>query len=97
MQTRDDIEIMKEFRRRQTRQIIAVAVALFLVILVAVIHRRSDIFGEISRQMLFAAQTLLIALFIGFTSVNWRCPSCGKHLGSDLHRSRCHKCGTRLC
>ncbi len=96
MRIKDDIGIMKEFRKRQTRQIIAVAVALFLVLLVAVVHRRSDIFGEISKQMLFAAQALLIALFIGFTAVNWRCPSCGKHLGGDIHRSRCNKCGARL-
>ncbi len=96
MRIKDDIGIMKEFRRRQTRQIVAVAIALFLVLLVAVIHRRSDIFGDISKHMLFAVQALLIALFIGFTAVNWRCPSCGKHLGGDIHRSRCSKCGSRL-
>lgn len=96
MQTRDYILIIKEYRRRQTRQIIAITVALFLVLLAAVIYRRSDIFGVISKQTLFAAQALVIAMFIGFTAVNWKCPSCGKHLGSDIHRRGCKKCGTRL-
>jgi ribosomal protein S27AE len=96
MQIRDDIRVIKEFRKRQTRQIIAVAIAIFLVMLMAVVHRRPDIFGEISRQMLFAAQAVFIAVFVGFTAANWKCPACGKHLGGNIHRRLCGKCGARL-
>jgi hypothetical protein len=87
---------MKEFRKRQTRQIIAVAMALFLVLLAAVIWKRPDIFGEFSPEILFSAQAIVIAAFIGFTSANWRCPSCNKHLGGDINRGTCGKCGARL-
>ncbi len=96
MQRSDEERIPQEFRKRQTRQILAVAIALFLVLLVAVIHKRPDLFGTFPRELLFAAQAVVIAAFIGFTSVNWRCPSCGKHLGGDISRRQCRKCGARL-
>jgi multisubunit Na+/H+ antiporter MnhB subunit len=96
MKKREDTGITKEFRKRQTRQIIAVATALFLVLLAAVIHKRPDIFGAFSRGSLFAAQAAIISVFIGFTAVNWRCPSCNKHLGGDIDRRSCRKCGARL-
>ena len=86
----------REYRVRQTRQIIAIAAALFLVLLVAVVHRRPDLFGEHSRSLLFGLQALTIAAFIGFSAANWRCPSCQAFLGSDIHRSRCRKCGETL-
>ena len=92
----DDKEIMQEYRSRQSRQAIAIAVALFLVILGAVLHKRPDWFGEVSRNMVFGLQAVAIAGFLGFTVVNWRCPACGKHLGSDIYRTRCKKCGVRL-
>jgi hypothetical protein len=96
MRTKDDIGIIKEFKKLQTRQIIGVAITLFLVLFAAVIHKRPDLFGEFSSQSLFAAQAIFVAAFIGFTAVNWRCPSCRKHLGGDINRRACSKCGTRL-
>ncbi len=96
MEDKDETPVMKEFRRRQTRQIITVAVALFLVLLAAVIRKRPDIFGAVSLQSLFAGQAIVIAAFIGFTVMNWRCPSCGKHLGGNIDRRRCGKCGALL-
>lgn len=90
-------EVIREFRKRQTRQIIAMAIALFLVLLAAVIYKRPDIFGAFSSKSLMAAQAILIAGFIGFSAINWRCPSCDKYLGSDIHKSRCRKCGARFC
>lgn len=92
----DNQGIRQEFRRRQTRQIVAITAALFLVLFVAVIYKRPDIFGEFSRDALFSAQALVIASFIGFTVMNWKCPACNKHLSSDISRSACKKCGSRL-
>ena len=93
----DDKELIKrEYRVRQTRQIIAMSVALFLVLLVAVIYRRPDLFGAFSRESLFAGQAIAIAVFLGFTSWNWRCPACSAYLSSDIYRRRCKKCGAHL-
>lgn len=95
--SKDSEKILREFRRRQTRQIVAVASALFLVLFVAVLHRRPDIFGQFSRQALFAGQALVIASFVGFTFANWRCPNCSRHLGGDIiGRRSCRRCGVRL-
>jgi predicted RNA-binding Zn-ribbon protein involved in translation (DUF1610 family) len=96
LQTSDNNRIAKEFRKRQSRQIVAVAIALFLVLLGAVAHKRPDIFGDIPGSLLFALQATCIGLFIGFTAVNWRCPACGKHLGGDIYRRFCRKCGAKL-
>ena len=96
MQKKDPKQIMQEFEIRQSRQIIVIAAALFLVLLCAVIYKRPDFFGEISKSTLYGMQALIIASFIGFTAVNWKCPSCGKYLGSDIHRRTCKHCRSRL-
>jgi hypothetical protein len=96
MQNRDDIQIKREFWLRQGRQFLAIAVALFLVILMAVVYKRHDLVGEFSKNSLVAAQLVVIAAFIGFTAFNWRCPSCKKYLGSDIFRRACRHCKTRL-
>jgi hypothetical protein len=88
--------IVRRYRAVQNRQIIAIALSLFLVLLVAAVHKRPDLFGTYAREALFAAQALIIAAFIGFTAANWRCPACRAFLSSDLYRRRCRKCGAHL-
>jgi hypothetical protein len=95
-QNKDPQQIMQEFRVRQSRQFVAIAIALFLVLLCAVIYRRPDLFGEFSKGTLFGVQVVIIGSYIGYTSYNWSCPSCGKHLGADINRKICKKCGARL-
>lgn len=96
MAKRDDKEIMREYRSRQTRQIIAVTAAIFLVLLAAILYKRPDLLGAFSIRTLFGMQVTTIASFLVYTAYNWRCPSCDRHLGSDIHRQRCGKCGARL-
>lgn len=81
---------------RQSRQLFAMAITLLLLIFLVLLYKRPDIFGEISKHSIFAAQLVLIAAFIGFSAVNWRCPACNKYLGSDINRRICRKCRTRL-
>ena len=87
---------MQEFRKLQSRQFIAIAAALFSVLLCAVVYKRPDLFGEFSKGALFGTQAVIVGSYIGFTSQNWRCPSCGKYLGTDINRRICKKCGARL-
>jgi len=87
---------MQEFRVRQNHQFIAIAITLFGVLLCAVIYKRPDLFGEYSKGTLFGAQAVVIASYVVYTSYNWTCPSCGKHLGTDINRQICKKCGARL-
>ena len=96
MQKRNDKQIMRDFWLRQGRQFIAIAVTLFLVLLLAVIYKRPDLFGEYSKNTLFATQLVVISAFIGFTAFNWRCPSCKKYLGKDINKRVCRHCRTRL-
>ena len=87
---------MQEFGVRRGRQLLAIGVALFLVVFLAVLHNRPTVPGAFSRNTLFGAQVIIIAAFIGFSSLNWRCPSCKKYLGNDMNRRVCRKCGSRL-
>lgn len=96
MQKKDYNQIKQDFRIRQNRQIIAMAITMFLVLLFAVLYKRPDYFGEFSKDTLVGLQILLISAFAGFTAINWRCPSCKKYLGSDIFKRTCKKCGTEL-
>ena len=95
-QKKDDKQVKQEFRVRQNRQFIAIAAALFGVLLCAVVYKRPDLFGTFSKGTLFGVQALVIGSYIGYTSQNWKCPSCRKYLGTDVNRRVCKKCGVRL-
>jgi len=93
---KDDARTMQDFRLRQGRQFIAIATALLLIVFLALLHNRPDLFGQLPKNAIMGAQLLVIAAFIGFSSANWRCPSCKKYLGANINRRICGKCGTRL-
>ena len=87
---------MQEFGVRRERQLLAIGVALCLVVFLAMLHKSPTVLGEFSKNTLFGLQVIVIAAFIGFSSFNWRCPSCNKYLGHDMNRRVCRKCGSRL-
>ena len=47
---------------RQGRQYLAISVTLLLVILLTVIYKRPDLFGEFSREIISITQIVLIAV-----------------------------------
>jgi len=68
-----------------------------MVLLGAVLYKRPDLLGaSLSGRTLFGLQAISIASFLTYTAYNWRCPSCEKHLGGNINRQRCGKCGARL-
>ena len=96
IQKRDDSQIKSDFRLRQSRQLLAIAIALLGMVILALVYKRHDLFGEFPKSTIFGLQLVIIAVFAGFTAVNWRCPSCNKYLGHDINRRICKKCGARL-
>jgi len=96
MQKKENNQTIQDFRLRQNRQFLAMALTMFLLLLLVLIYKRPDIFGEFSKNNIVALQIILIGAFIGFSAVNWRCPSCNKYLGSDINKRICKKCGIRL-
>lgn len=96
MATKNSRQIMQDFGVRRGRQLLAIGAVLFLVFFLAMLHKRPTVLGEFSKDTIFGAQVIVIAAFIGFSSVNWRCPSCNKYLGNDLNRPVCKKCESRL-
>lgn len=91
-----DQQIFEEFRVKKNRQYLAIAITLLLLVLCILVYKRSDIFGQVSKNTIFSAQIIIIALFIVFSIINWRCPHCNRYLGHDIGRRRCNKCGKKL-
>jgi glucan phosphoethanolaminetransferase (alkaline phosphatase superfamily) len=96
IQERDNKQVMRDFGLRKSRQFLAIAVTLVLLLFLVLLHKHPDLIGEFSKDTIFAAQIVLIAAFIGFSALNWRCPSCKKYLGNDISRRICKHCGTQL-
>ncbi|MBI5196500.1 MAG: hypothetical protein HZA10_09275 [Nitrospirae bacterium] len=96
MQKHDDKQIARDFWMRQGRQLVAIAIALFLVLFFAVVYKRHDLFGGFSKNTLISAQLAVITAFVGFTAFNWRCPSCKKYLGKDINKRVCRHCKAKL-
>ena len=95
-QKKDEQDVMESFKLRQSRQFLAIALTLLLLILLTLIYKRPDLFGEFSKTVIFGAQIIFIAAFAGYSVLNWRCPSCNKYLGSNIYRRICKKCGARF-
>lgn len=93
---KDKKKIMRDFSLRKTLQTIAIAAALVIMMLLAAIYKRPDLFGEFAKSTLASMQILLMLIFLNFTALNWRCPSCKKYLGNDLVTHKCKHCGVRL-
>jgi putative flippase GtrA len=96
MQQKDSNQIMRDFKSLQSRQLLAIGVALLLLLLLVLLYKHPGIFGEFSKKTIVTAQGIIIAAFIGFSVYNWRCPSCNKYLSADINRRICKKCGSRL-
>jgi len=96
MKEKDYAQIRKEFRQRQSRQLLSIAVSLLLMLLLALLQKRPDLFGELPKNAVSGLQIIVIAAFIAFSVSNWKCPACNKYLGPDINKHLCKKCGTRL-
>jgi len=74
MQERDNKRIMRDFGLRKSRQLLAIAATLVLLLFLVLLHKHPDLIGEFSKDTIFAAQIVLIAAFIGFSSFTGDAP-----------------------
>lgn len=95
-QRKNEDQVLKQFSITKSRQLIATLLALSAVIVLALVAKRPDLFGPLSKVTAMKWQLFTILLFINFTAFNWKCPSCRKYLGSDIKKPTCRKCGVRL-
>ena len=95
-QSNDHETIRKQFWTRQLRQFVAFLVAVTIMFVLGYLYQRTDLLGDRPKETAFALLAIVIAAFIGFSAMNWRCPICGKYLGADINRRVCRKCGIKL-
>jgi hypothetical protein len=96
IQKKDLNDAMRKFAQIRARQLLAVTAALWSMVILAVLSKRPDLFGDISNGTISALQISIIFVFISFSAWNWRCPVCKKYLAPDIRGGRCRKCGTWL-
>jgi hypothetical protein len=89
-------EIIAEFKKRRTRQIMAVGpIFLGFIALLSVEGNSVGVFGLPPNIVLGIAFALIISVLI-FSLFNWRCPACQKYLGKAINPKFCVKCGVQL-
>jgi len=94
--TRSNAEIIDEFKKRRTRQIMAVGpIILAFIALLSVEGNPTGIFGLPQNIVLSITFAVIISVLI-FSLFNWRCPSCNKYLGKAINPKFCAKCGVQL-
>jgi len=96
MQPTNSDKIKQEFKIRRTRQIIAIGTTLALLLLLALLYNHTHILEGFAKKDILSAQILILCVFIGFSSYNWKCPSCNSYIGPDINRRVCRHCGATL-
>jgi hypothetical protein len=96
MKNKNHEEIVRRFATIRARQFLAIALAVSLAIVIAVVFKRPDLFGVLSKKTSLLLLAVTMLAFVNFSSYNWRCPSCRKYLGNDIARNRCKSCGIKL-
>lgn len=96
MQNKDNEQIARAFAKMRARQLLAIAVTVALLILLAVVSSRPDLFGIFSKKTILTFMIVIILAFVNFSSLNWRCPACKNYLGNDIMQRNCRKCSARL-
>jgi hypothetical protein len=93
---RSNTEIIEEFKKKRTRQVMAVGpIILAFIGLLSVEGNPTGIFGLSPNTILVTAFAVIISALI-FSFLNWRCPSCNKYLGKTINPKFCAKCGVQL-
>jgi len=93
---RSSAEIIEEFKRKRTRQIMAVGpIILAFIALLSVESNPTGIFG-LPPNIVFGISFVLIISVLIFSLFNWRCPSCNQYLGKAMNPKFCSKCGIQL-
>lgn len=90
-------DVIAEFKRKRARQISAIVVVIFL--LAALLWKTGHpgfLTGVLSKSVATVLEIAVIAGFVLFSGINWRCPACDRSLGADIDRRECRKCGTRF-
>ena len=90
-------EIIAEFKKPRTRQLIAIAPFLVAIFPLFMLEDAGPdgLFGIPAIVIGPACIAVVIAMFI-FSFINWRCPACKRYLGKAMNPKFCQKCGARL-
>lgn len=89
-------EIIVEFKKKRTRQIIAVFPMLLAVFGVLSVEDNPEGLFGLTPGIILAISIGLIVLVLVFSRFNWKCPSCQKYLGKAFNPKFCSNCGSPL-
>ncbi|MCC7491212.1 MAG: hypothetical protein IT204_02640 [Fimbriimonadaceae bacterium] len=90
-------EVIEEFGRRRTRQLLAVLPAVLAVLLLATTNERTgQASGGLPANVVAIGCLVVVLAVVGFSLVNWRCPACRAYLGKGISPRFCQRCGAAL-
>ena len=90
-------KIKVEFKRRKTRQLLLALPMIPCMFIVAFMaDNDAQIFESITNFQLLIGATVVIAVGLIFSMINWRCPGCNKYLGKRMNPQYCSSCGVEL-
>lgn len=87
-------QILEDFKRRRTRELVAAVPFLAAVFVLYQMHDDADfsIGGLTGKPLLLAALAVIAAVLVHHV-VNWRCPACGQVFLTGITVSHCKRCG----
>jgi hypothetical protein len=87
--------LQRLFVKRRTNQILLVVPMMLAIFFIREVAKPEPVLGLPDA----AITALIVAIFvaaIGYSFVNWRCPSCSSYLGKGINPKFCPRCGFQL-
>jgi hypothetical protein len=92
-----DRNVLEEFKRRRSRQLIATVPTIAAMLPLIFAHESNGyLFLGIPITLLLPISLVIIIGMLIFSFTNWRCPSCNGYLGKRISPKYCSKCGIQL-
>lgn len=89
-------EILRRFKKRRILNLISTLIIFGMAFFAFwYSNNRSSIQDDMRPVIVITICTCSLGALV-FSIFNWRCPSCGKHLGGTIDPASCRKCGFRF-
>ena len=89
--------VKTQLRKLQIRQVLmSIIVLLIFGVLFYVLYYPDTVILGLNNEQIEKISFVLLPLYVLFSAINWRCPSCNKNIGRLINPKYCTKCGVEL-
>ena len=94
--SRRNQEIMRIYKKKRQLNYISTLIIFGTAFFAVWYSNNSASFPDNTRTIVVAGICVVTLGALAFSFYNWRCPSCGKHLGRAVDPQTCRKCGYKF-